>query len=398
MEIDLDREYSRIRLLCSIIVVVKTRIAIISPYAKTIASFRGHLIKELVAHGCNVFVLAPDYDDFTLEQVRSLGADPITYKLDRTTLNIFKNFASFFEVRRLLLRLKPDVVFGYNHKPVMLAAMAGRSSGGKRLIGMIEGLGFAFTPSSEQLLKRKVAKFMLVSAYRIALPRLDYVILLNSDDMKDLSRLGLLNKDKALVLGGIGLDLDEWAFLPAHLEPITFTMVGRLIKEKGVLEFVKASMLVKEKYPETKFMLLGGVDQGPNAVSRYDLERWVAEGWIEWPGRVDNIKDYLGRTSVFVLPSYYREGVPRSTQEAMALGRPIITTNVAGCRETVEDGFNGFLVPPKDPNALAEAMIRLIENPSLIVEMGVNSRKLAEERYDIKKTDGILIKLLLGVD
>ena len=174
-------------------------------------------------------------------------------------------------------------------------------------------------------------------------------------------------------------------------------MLGRLLKEKGVYEYIEAAQRVKQLYPEVRFLLVGGTDDNPGSVPDTYLRSMVSKGILEWPGKVSNVQDYLRESSVFILPSYYREGVPRSTQEAMALGRPIITTNVAGCRETVEDGINGFLVPPRNVNALVDAMTRFIENPQLITMMSKQSRRLAEERFDIRKQTEKLVSFLVDI-
>jgi len=155
-----------------------------------------------------------------------------------------------------------------------------------------------------------------------------------------------------------------------------------MLKEKGVYDFVEAARRVRKRYPAARFVLVGGGDQNPGSVTEAELGAWVAEGLVEWPGQVDDVRPWLARASVFVLPSYYREGLPRGSQEALAMGLPVITTDWVGCRETVKDGVNGFLVPVRDSNALARAMIRFIESPGLIGRMGLEGRRIAEERFD----------------
>jgi glycosyltransferase involved in cell wall biosynthesis len=169
---------------------------------------------------------------------------------------------------------------------------------------------------------------------------------------------------------------------------------GRLLREKGVLEFVEAARRIKAKYPETRFIVLGGLDTNPGAIPRKKVEGWVKEGLIEWPGHVADVRPYLAQASVFVLPSYYREGVPRSIQEAMAMARPIITTDAPGCRETVIQGVNGFLVPVRDVDALVSAMERFINEPELIERMGKESRRIAEERFDVHKINRVLLEAM----
>jgi glycosyltransferase involved in cell wall biosynthesis len=160
------------------------------------------------------------------------------------------------------------------------------------------------------------------------------------------------------------------------------------------LEFVEAARRIKAKYPDTRFLVLGGLDTNPGAISGKEVEGWVMEGLIEWPGHVADVRPYLAQASVFVLPSYYREGVPRSIQEAMAMARPIITTDAPGCRETVIPGVNGFLVPVRDVDALVSAMERFINEPELIEKMGKESRRIAEERFDVHKINRVLLEAM----
>ena len=180
------------------------------------------------------------------------------------------------------------------------------------------------------------------------------------------------------------------------INPITV----RMQKTPEILQKLRRCMaavliVIKQQYPHARFILLGGLDDNPGALSRQDVQAWADEGILEWPGHVP-VQPWLAQASVFVLPSYYREGVPASTQEAMAMGRAVITTDAPGCRETVVDHVNGFLVPVRNPHVLAEKMRRFIEQPDLIVSMGEASRRMAEERFDVHKVNQRLIGVLLG--
>lgn len=371
------------------------RIAIISPYARSISTFRGHLIRKLVDHNIHVFVLAPDYTAELREEVRYLGAEPIDYTMDRVGMNPIREISAVFSIIKLMRTIKPDAIFGYNHKPVIYGVLSGMLAQVPLRYGMIEGLGFAFTPSDEFMLKRKLLRTIMLFLYRIVMPRASKIFFLNKDDLADFQRMGIVNAEKAFVIGGIGVDLGEWVPLPPQSRQITFSLVARLLKEKGVFEFVEAARLIKSKDTNIRFFLLGGLDTNPGAIPEQTVRQWVRDGILEWPGHVKDIKSYLAETSVFVLPSYYREGVPRSTQEAMAVARPIISTDVPGCRDTVIHGVNGFLVPPRDPRALVEAMERFILEPELIERMGHESRRLAEERFDVEKINTRLIEEML---
>lgn len=256
------------------------------------------------------------------------------------------------------------------------------------------GLDFVFTPTSAVMsFKRRMLKKLVLKLYKLGISCAHRVIFLNPDDRDELVAEGVLAKEKSFLLGGIGLDLVNWSLSPPATNPVTLLLVARLLREKGINEYAAAARIVKAKYPAARFVLLGGLDENPGAITVADVEVWVNEGILEWHGHVP-VRPWLEKTSVFVLPSY-REGVPMSTQEAMAMGRPVITTDVPGCRETVIDGVNGFLVPVRNPAALAEKMCRFIEKPKLISQMGLESRRLAEERFDVQKVNEKLIGLLL---
>jgi glycosyltransferase involved in cell wall biosynthesis len=178
--------------------------------------------------------------------------------------------------------------------------------------------------------------------------------------------------------------------LPAA--PVAFCLAARLLREKGVYEYAAAARIVKARFPDARFLLLGRLDENPGSLSAAEVQQWVQEGLIEWPGHVP-MRDWLAQASVFVLPSY-REGVPRSTQEAMAMGRAVITTDVPGCRETVVDGLNGYLVPPRSAEALAGAMEKLIQDAGLLARMGLESRKMAEEKFDVHRINALILREL----
>jgi len=368
------------------------KIAIIGSQAFALWNFRGPLIREMVRRNLEVYALAPDYDDETLEKVRQLGAKPIEYPLSRTGLNPFRDAWSFLGLTFTLRRIKPDVTFCYTIKPVIYGTLAAWILGVPRRFAMIEGLGYAFTaPGEREEFKRRVVKRIAVLLYKLALRRATKVFFLNPDDLNEFVQKCVVHSEKAFLLGPIGVDLEAFPPVPPVTAPITFLLAARLLREKGVREFVEAARRIKAKYPNTRFILLGGLDTNPGAISREEVEGWVKEGLIEWPGHVADVKPYLAQASVFVLPSY-REGVPRSIQEAMAMARPIITTDAPGCRETVIPGVNGFLVPVRDVDALVSAMERFINEPELIERMGKESRRIAEERFDVHKINKTLVE------
>ena len=370
------------------------RITLIGHAAGATLNFRAPLIADLVAAGWQVEVLAPDWTPDQLQRLRDLGAQAGTFPLSRTGLNPLQDLRTLWALYRHLRDSRPDAVLTYAAKTNVWGMLGAAWAGVPHRVAMVEGMGFAFTEGDGgRSLKQRMVGVALANLYRMAFRLAHRVIVLNPDDANDLQRQCGLEPQKTLLLGGIGVPLSEWPFHPPHTHPMTFTLVARLLREKGVLEFLQAARLIKERHPNTRFFLLGALDDNPGSLREADIQPWVCAGIIEWPGQV-NVKPWLAQTSVFVLPSFYREGVPRSTQEAMAMGRAVITTDVPGCRETVVDGANGFLVPPRNVPALVAAMQRFIDEPNLIERMGAESRRLAEERFDVRRANAILVQTL----
>jgi glycosyltransferase involved in cell wall biosynthesis len=372
------------------------RLALITSQAFSLANFRGTLITTLRSRGVDVLALAPDYDEATRAAVEALGAKAVDCPGTRTGTNPLRDLSDTVRLAALLRRLEPDATLGYFIKPVTFGTIAAWLAGVPRRFAMIEGLGYVFIGTGQrQRLGRRLLRRLVTRLYRFALARAEKVFFLNDDDIAEFASSGLVDRRKAVKLGAIGVDLEGWQLAPPVLAPITFIMTARLLREKGVPEYAEAARLVKAQHPETRFILLGGLDSNPSVIARSDIEGWMREGILEWHGHVP-VRPWLTQASVYVLPSYYREGVPRGTQEAAAMARPVITTDVPGCRETVLDGVTGYLVPPRDAKALAAAMLRFIENPELVVTMGRASRMLAEERFDARRADALVADTILG--
>lgn len=370
------------------------KIAIISSSAAALANFRGPLIEELSRRGFIVGTFAPDFTPALKATMRACGAEPLDYTLQRTGTNLRHDLASVGDLARRLSRYSPDIVLSHFMKPVIYGTIAAAIARVPNRYAMIEGLGYAFTDTGERSLRRAAVRTVMQTLLRIALRRARRVIFLNDDDREELVRSKIAPPDRAVVLGGIGLRLGDFAYTPvASNGPAVFLMIGRLIREKGVVDFVEAARLTRLRCPDARFILVGGLDPKPEALSHDQVQTWVDEGVIEWPGEIEDVRPYLREATVYVLPSY-REGVPRSTQEAMAVGRAVITTDVPGCRATVDPDINGFLVPARDPVALAEAMVKLANNRALTLKMGQESRRIAEERFDVDIVNARLLTIM----
>ena len=373
---------------------IKNNIALLAVNARDHIGFRGSLIQLLSGKGLKVFALASDYCADSRAEIIRLGAEPVDISMARTGMNPIIDVRDTLSLAKVLKGISPDVLISRAIKPVIYGTISGWLTNVPHRVAMIEGLGYVYTEDgTEPTRKKKVLRAVVSAMYRLALRQAHRVVFLNSDDLNDFTHWKIVDATKSTVLGGIGVDVDEWSFVPPVMEPIRFIFVARLLREKGIEQFMDAARRVKKRYPAAEFLVLGDLDSNPGGIQAIQMQEWVESGVGEWPGYVD-VPPWLERSSVFVLPSYYREGVPRSSQEAMAMGRAIITTDMPGCRDTVEDGVNGFMVPVRDDKALEDAMIRFIEQPDLIVSMGRESRRLAEERFNVHEVNNRLMKIL----
>jgi len=370
------------------------KIVIITSFAKSIVPFEGTLIEELVSRGLTVYVICPDYNSKIMEEIIKLGGVPINYYLDRTGVNPFKDILSICSLMKILKSIKPDIVLTENIKPNLYGSLVSYLLKIPKNYMMITGFGYVFIKDTNNI-KKKLVRAIVKIMYKIAGRLSNKVFFLNEDDKTDFIRMKIISEGRSVLLGGRGVNLSEWLQSPPHLTPFTFTFIGRLLHEKGIIEYIKAAELIKEKYFDIKFIVIGPLDSNPSSIPESYIKSWVARGLIEWIPWTDDIKSYLKRTSVFVLPSY-REGVPRSAQEALAMSRPIITTDVPGCRETVIDRKNGFLVPPENVSSLAMAMEYFLKEPELIEIMGIESRKLAEQRFNVFEKNRKIINEILS--
>ena len=375
------------------------RIALVSQNVSPgITTFRKELILELIERGHEVYALASDYSETSRQQVKAFGAIPISYPMDRAGLNPIKDFINWLALCRTLKQIKPMVVLSFFMKPSIYGTLAAKVVGVERRFAMVEGLGYAFTKEKRGFtLKKKLIQKVLGLLSTVSFFFADKVFFLNRDDSRDLRQVSLFSENKVITLGGIGVDLCKFRYEPLKTRSrLRFIFIARLLKEKGIYEFINAVRMVKETYPDTEFVVLGGLDsENPSGITQSELDNFIDEGLISSPGFVTDVEKWISDSDVFVLPSY-REGIPRSTQEAMAMGKAIITTDTPGCRETVIEGVNGLLVPPFDASKLAESMIYLINNKDVVLKMGEASRVFAEEHFDVKRINKKLIDILLA--
>lgn len=297
-----------------------------------------------------------------------------------------------FRLAKIFRRHRLDIVLTNTAKPVIFGTFAAWMAGVPGRYAMVTGLGTSFTrsPSAKQMALRGIVSLL----YRAALALNDRVIFHNNDDIVELAKTGVIDPRRAVRVNGSGVELDRWTFDGRERHShTTFLFIGRLLREKGIVDLVEATRILRHGGHSVRCILVGDCDRNPGALRKDDVQAWAAEGIIEWPGYQRDLGPWLQQADVFVFPSYYREGLPHSALQAMAAGLPIITTDIPGCRDVV-GGSNGILVRPRNPVELASAMLRFIAEPGLAGEMGRNSRALAEEKFDVHKVNGSMLDAL----
>jgi len=362
---------------------------LISPKNRTVYNFRGELVKEIIQKGYEVVVTGPDQTD--VDKIEELGARFVEIPMNKTGTSVTGDLKYCRALYRLMKREKPDATLGYTIKPVVYGAIAAKLAGVKNVNSMVTGGGYTFIATS---MKARMLGTIVRSLYRVGLGKADHVIFQNRDDLNEFCERRLVNRKKCSIVNGSGVDTSRFALSPLPDTPATFFMLSRLLKSKGVGEYLEAAKIAKTRHPEARFLLLGKYETAmQDALDRDYVEAFIRDGIIERFEETSDVRPYYEMCSVYVLPSY-REGTPRTVLEAMAMGRPILTTDTQGCRETVKDGVNGFLVLIRDVQSLADKICWFIEHPESIPEMGKASRNYAEEKFDVHKVNADMLRYM----
>lgn len=369
------------------------KVLILCSYANSLIHFRGDFIDDLLKNGFMVYGAAPDISQEIHSKLKEMGAIPLEYQLQRTGMNPFKDLKSILELRKIIKVHNIDLVFPYTIKPVIYGSIAANMSK-IPAVSLITGLGFTFTGTSK---KARALQKVTELLYKVSIRKNKLVIFQNRDDHKLFLERNIIKEDnKVDFVSGSGVNLNSY---PTRVnnkttDKIIFILVARLIREKGIHLFIEAASLLKKEFPNAEFHVIGKPDQSPSAIHLEQLHKLNEQGTIVYHGRQKNVAEFLFNSDIFVLPTFYREGVPRSILEALSVGMPIITTDSPGCRETVVKGENGILVAPQDLDSLVKAMRFFLENPMQIEIKGSKSRELAEQKFDVKIINAKLISLL----
>lgn len=355
---------------------------IVSNMAESLVNFRGPLLRSASSAGHEVVAVAPEPDDPAISILADMGARYVSVPLVRTSVAPLPDLRYLLQLWALIGRERPDSLLAYTIKPAVFAVLAAWMRRVPVRVALVTGLGYTF--GAEDMRQRLVG-WVASRLYRLAGCCATEVVFQNPDDRREFVRRGLVSEAKTRVVAGSGIDLQRFTAseVPPSRAP-TYLLIARLIREKGILDFVEAARLVKRRCPEVRCQLLGPFDTAPGAIAESSVRSWEEEGVVEYLGVTNDVRPVLHAASVFVLPSYYREGTPRTALEALATGRPVITTDSPGCRETVEHGVNGLLVPARDPERLANAMLHFALDPGEIRRMGHASRRLACRKFDVR--------------
>ena len=371
----------------------------ISSFLPSVLNFRGKLLEAIHAQGYEIHIMAPEFASFPEEQqkLQALGYHLHEIPMQRTGTNPVADLKLLKNLYQQIRQIQPEYVLSYTIKPVIYGTLAAWLAKVPHRFALITGLGYAF--QNVESGKRSLFQKLVHGLYAQALKRSDKVFFQNPDDLKLFQDMHLLDANKpTVVVNGSGVNVQDFDVMPlpkddAGVVKASFLLIARLLGDKGVREYAESARIIKAQYPEAEFHLVGWIDDNPSAISQAELDTWIADGRLKYWGKLSDVRPAIAESSVYVLPSY-REGVPRSTQEAMAIGRAVITTDVPGCRETVVDGLNGFLVPKWDPEALAKKMIYFIEHPEQARLMGAESYKIAVEKFDAEKVNQRLVNIL----
>ena len=369
---------------------------LIAGFADSLINFRWDLICALQAKGLEVHVAAPEISSSptTLEKLRNNGVFAHDVPMQRTGTNPIEDFKTLIALRQLMQQVRPDYVMAYTIKPVIYGMLAAASTGVPNRAALITGLGYAFQ-DSEGSTKQNLIRRVTRQLYARALSAADLTFFQNEDDQKLFTDLGIIRPGQnTVVVNGSGVNTEKFSPQPLpEGDEVHFLLIGRLLKDKGVREYVEAARRVKQQSPQAVFNLVGFLDSNPSSVTQQELDQWVNEGTVKFWGKLSDVRPAINACHVFVLPSY-REGTPRTVLEAMATGRAIITTDAPGCRQTVENGYNGWLVPVQSAEKLAEAMERFLSEPALIQQMGQASLEIARNKYDVNIINDFMLNQL----
>ena len=346
-------------------------------------SHRLQIAESVVESGYNVFVGYGELGSCKISFLKNRNIEAIYIPINRAGMNPFKEIGSLFLILKLFLKIKPDIVHLVTIKPYLYGGIIARIAGVKGVVSSVSGLGTLFI---EKKFNIRLLRALLYPIYKYAFNHPNQIVIFqNNDDLNEFINKKILKSSKTIIINGSGVDLQNFSNFEEPLGTPIVCFAARLIKDKGVFEYISAARLIKKRGIEAKFLLAGDLDtKNPTGLNFRELQEIKNEALIDFLGYQNEIPVLYAKSNIICLPSY-REGLPKSLIEAAAASRAVVTTDVPGCRDAIIPNKTGILVPVKDVDKLAEAIIWLIKNPSKRVKMGKAGRKLAEEKFQIKK-------------
>lgn len=364
------------------------KVALFAGHSKAILQFHTELITEIISRGHEVVCIGPELE--FKEQFQKIGAEFIHIHFNRHSINPLSGISIIKTLSKVLKENKIDIYYGFTAVPSVYGVISAKKAGIKNIYMGITGAGKIV--QSRKGMFNKFIRIALSVMYKNSIKKCRKVFFLNDDNINYFVKHKLISKDKCVKTGGSGVNLTRFQPRPVP-ENDSFLFIGALLKFKGICEYMEAARLVRKEYPNSEFHIVGEIDKRVSAITQEELDEYVNDGSVICHGYQNDVKPFLNDCRYFVLPSY-SEGIPTCVIEAMATGRPIITTDAPGCNETVIDGKNGFLVPVKNVEKLKEKMIYMIEHPNEIEKMAKYSRRLVEERFDVEIVNSIMIKTM----
>ena len=366
------------------------RLIIVTNSSSNLLSFRGKLIEKLVNEKFQVLVIIPK-KDFSIDfenRVLALGAKTLSIPLDRVGMNPFKDILTYLSLRSTFKKFNPDIVLSYTSKPIIYSGLAIGKDSKIKFFPTLTGLGYGFT--EEFQFKRKLINYILKNLYKISLKYSSTIIFQNPDDELLFRNLNIIKDKKTFIVNGSGVDLKFYSPTSLPSKPI-FLMLSRLVADKGVIEYCEAAKEVRTKYPDAIFQLAGSFDPNPSGLKYNQIKPYIDTGNIEFLGYIKDVREVLNNCKFYVLPSY-REGTPRSILEAMSVGRPIITTNTTGCKETVINGVNGFLFEENNIDSIVIEISNWFDRNIPIDKIKI--RDLIDKKYNPEFQEKVILNAI----
>lgn len=356
------------------------KIAVLSSFTTSLFWFRIDMMQSFQQAGYEVLAVGDGDEAEWADRFAELGIRYRQIPVQRNGTNPVSDLKTLTALRQLLKEEKPDKIFAYQAKTVIYGGIAARLNGIREFYPLIAGVGSVFLGNSP---KQKLIRSILAAEYRMGMSIAPKIFFQNRDDLKIFTDHGILPEHKAVMIHGSGVNVEKFIPTPLPEEP-GFLCISRLIRDKGVVEYLDAARKLHQRRPDVKCVLVGPFDTNPSAIKPDELQPYIDDGSVEYVGEQKNVQPFLRACTAYVLPSYH-EGTPKTVLEAMACGRPVITTDAPGCRETVTDSVNGYLVPVKEVDAIVDAMEKLLDEPKKTATMAKAARQMAEDIFDVHK-------------